>query len=214
MADSPIVISKKPQRNDCITTPFTTHQLKKPKQKKSKLRIPYSSCTPPPPISKLSEFSSTYQNPKYLHIFCFLFERYTYGCEVYQAFNEKIHDPARKVVNSEGQAKCKEVFSVHVKKDTVVKFGDYQCKKEYTPFMGDKAVLTFDMYASESEDPKYITEPGCMHLGKLSITLPEGTTKDEKKICLALKFGATSLQATATAVKTGKSVTSSFDLLS
>ena len=147
-------------------------------------------------------------------MFCFLFERYTYGCEVYQAFNEKIHDPARKVVNSEGQAKCKEVFSVHVKKDTVVKFGDYQCKKEYTPFMGDKAVLTFDMYASESEDPKYITEPGCMHLGKLSITLPEGTTKDEKKICLALKFGATSLQATATAVKTGKSVTSSFDLLS
>lgn len=138
--------------------------------------------------------------------------RYTYGCEVYQAFNDKIHDPNRKVVNSEGQAKCKEVFSVHVKKDTVVKCGEYQVEKEYTPFMGDKSILTFDMYASESDNPKYITETGCFPLGKLSIQLPEGPTKDDKKIKLALKFGTTNLEATATAVKTGKSVTSAFEL--
>ena len=99
-----------------------------------------------------------------------------------------------------------------MKKDTVVKCGEYQIEKEYTPFMGDKAVLTFDMYASESENPKYITESDCFHLGKLSITLPEGQTKDDKKIKLALKFGTTNLEATATAVKTGKSVTSAFDL--
>ena len=80
--------------------------------------------------------------------------------------------------------------------------------------MGDKAILTFDMYASEKENPKYITEPGCVHLGKLSITLPEGKTKDERKVKLKLKFGTTSLEATATAVKTGASVTSEFELLS
>ena len=140
--------------------------------------------------------------------------RYTYGCEVYQAFDEKTHDQARKVLNSEGQAKCKEVFSIHVKKDTVVKYGEYQSEHEYTPFMGDKAILTFDMYASEKETPKYITEPGCVHLGKLSITLPDGKTKDERKVKLKLKFGTTSLEATATAVKTGASVTSEFELLS
>ena len=93
-----------------------------------------------------------------------------------------------------------------------MKCGEYQLEKEYTPFMGDKSILTFDMYASENENPKYITEPGCFHLGKLSIQLPEGKTKDEKKIKLAIKFGTTNLEATATAVKTGKSVTSSFEL--
>lgn len=139
--------------------------------------------------------------------------RYTYGCEVYQAFDEKQHDQNRKVFNSEGQAKCKEVFSVHVKKDTVVKYGEYQSEHEYTPFMGDKSILTFDMYASEKENPKYITEPGCIHLGKLSINLPDGKTKDERKVKLKLKFGTTSLEATATAVKTGASVTSEFQLL-
>ena len=99
-----------------------------------------------------------------------------------------------------------------VKKDTVLKSGEYQYEDEYNPFMVNKSILTFDLYASENENPKYITEPGCFHLGKLSITLPEGQTKDEKKIKLAIKFGTTNLEATATAVKTGKSVTSLFEL--
>ena len=101
-----------------------------------------------------------------------------------------------------------------MKKDTVLKSGEYQYEDEYEPFMVDKSIefLTFDLYASENENPKYITEPGCFHLGKLSITLPEGQTKDEKKIKLAIKFGTTNLEATATAVKTGESVTSSFEL--
>ena len=138
--------------------------------------------------------------------------RYTYGCEVYQAWNDKIHDPARKVTNNEGQSKCKEVFSIHVKKDTVVKCGEYQLEKDYTPFLGNKSILTFDMYASENENPKYITDPGCYHLGRLSIPVPEGKTKDEKKIKLAIKFGTTNLEATATAVKTGISETLQFEL--
>ena len=99
-----------------------------------------------------------------------------------------------------------------MKKDTVLKSGEYQYENEYTPFMVDKSILTFDLYASENETPKYTTEPGCFPLGKLSFTLPEGQTKDEKKIKLAIKFGTTNLEATATAVKTGKSVTSSFEL--
>ena len=110
-----------------------------------------------------------------------------------------------------------------VKKDTVLK-GEYQYEDEYNSFMVDKRILTIGLYASEDENPKYITEPGCFLLGRLSIKLPEGhvasyicnkiclygQTKDEKKIKLAIKFGTTNLEVTATAVKT--SVTASFVL--
>ena len=133
---------------------------------------------------------------------------------MFQTFNEKIHDPKRKVLNNEGEANCKEVFSVHVKKNTVVKCGEYQVEKVYFPFHGDKEHLVFQLYASEIDNPKYINDSGCFHLGQISIVLPEGATKDEKNIKLKLKFGTTNLEATATAVKTGKSVTASFELSS
>ena len=142
------------------------------------------------------------------------FYRYTYGVAKIEKFNEMKHDPKRKVVRKDGSADCEGVFSIHVKKNTVVRCGEYQVKKCYVSQKAGGIVNAFELYASENENPKYVDESGCFHLGQVSIVPPEGKTNEEKTVELRLKFGTTTLEATATAVKTGKSVTSCFELSS
>ena len=129
-------------------------------------------------------------------------------------FNETKHDPKRKVLRKDGSADCRGVFNVHVKKDTVVKCGEYQVEKPYFPKEVEDKNIEFKLYASDHKNPKYVDESGCFHLGKILIVLPEGKTNEDKKVKLKLKFGTTTLEATATAVKSGKSVTASFELSS
>jgi hypothetical protein len=48
--------------------------------------------------------------------------RYTYGVECQEDFNPDIHEPGRCVVIN-GKKKCRNIFSIYIKAESVVKLG-------------------------------------------------------------------------------------------
>ena len=138
--------------------------------------------------------------------------KYSYGIRVFRDFQSGVH-PANKKITVGGKMKCKDVFAVHVKKGQELVVGEAQSKQRYTPLEPDQISLVFDVYTSNDEDPQYVTDVGCLHIGQLEVNVPDLSGGKDRGVFVQMIFGGTEVVVEAREEKTGKLTKANFDFL-
>ena len=72
----------------------------------------------------------------------------------------------------------------------------------FSPANLDHTSVTMAIYATDAKDPKYVTEPGCIKIGTLSINLaplPAGATAadDDREVTVKMDFCGPEIFVTA-----------------
>lgn len=138
--------------------------------------------------------------------------RCSYGIRVYRDFQNDLH-PNNKKVKIGGKLKCKDVFAQHVKKGQELVTNQAQSKQRYIPVEADQESLVFDIYTSVDDDPQYVTDVGCAHVGTLEVEVPDLSGGTERGVWVCMIFGGTELVVEAREEKTDKLTKASFNFL-
>lgn len=81
-------------------------------------------------------------------------------------------------------------------------FGD-KIERTYNTIEPKQRVVYLKIFCTDKFDTKYTTEPGCMLLGTLSVTL-KSPKKESQEIMVIYEFGNTELKVSGKEVLTGK----------
>ncbi|XP_060565808.1 heat shock 70 kDa protein 12A-like [Ruditapes philippinarum] len=138
--------------------------------------------------------------------------KFSYGVRVYRDFQDGVH-PNDKKLTVAGKVKCKDVFASHVKKGQELVVGEAQSNQRYTPLEADQMSLIFDIYTAPDEDPKYVTDTGCINVGQLEVEVPDLSGGKERGVWVQMIFGGTEIVVEAKDEKSGKVTKATFDFL-
>ena len=139
--------------------------------------------------------------------------KYTYGVEMNHTFNEAIHDASRKF-ESEGVSYCKEVFDKHVEVGQTVVYGESQAKRTYQPLTSSQTHVTFNVYASSTASPKYVTDFGCTLLGYVTIEVKDMSVPlGQRTIEVDLTFSGTEIEINVKEQRTGRTTNKTVNFL-
>ncbi|KAH3833374.1 heat shock 70 kDa protein 12A-like [Dreissena polymorpha] len=136
--------------------------------------------------------------------------KYSYGIRVFRDFVEGVHPKEKKEMYG-SRIKCKDVFAKHVTKGQDLVVGEAQSSQKYNKVEAEQLSFIFDIFTSPEEDPKFVTDKGCSHIGQLEVDAP----KDGKGGGVSVKmiFGGTELIVHATEEGTGKEKKATFNFL-
>ncbi|XP_065560751.1 uncharacterized protein LOC136027422 [Artemia franciscana] len=139
--------------------------------------------------------------------------RLTIGVGVLNKYIPGIH-PVEKLIKRDNQSWCSDVFDKFVIADQSVALGD-RVVRSYTPAAANQQVVVLNVYCSDSDEQKYITEPNVRRLATMRMELTQGkhSGKRARELQVALEFGDTEVKASAIEVSTGKSVNVRMDFL-
>ena len=126
----------------------------------------------------------------------------TYGIACSRRFKDG-DDPQKKFFSKKhGADYCRGTFSVFVtmgeKLDPTAPYTE-----TFYPMELDQSNLTIAIYATDVQDPKYITDPGCVMIGSLSFDIdplsPETTVKDDyRSVTVKMDFSGPEIFVSAT----------------
>lgn len=86
------------------------------------------------------------------------------------------------------------IIDLFVKKGNLVHVDLIQSEKKYETDRDDVKVMQFDFFASDQEMmPKYVTDPECQKLGKLTVELSEPIKGKKRAVFVQMIFGGTKL---------------------
>ena len=139
--------------------------------------------------------------------------RYTYGVEVFNKFVPGKHDEAKKEIFRDGRVECCDLFDRHVKKGQSVAVGEPQTSQQYYPNEAHQTNLSFNIYASKQDNSMYVTDPGCVKIGRIEVPMPDTPKGRDRKVEVYMTFSSTELEVTAKNVNTGEVVDVSCDFL-
>jgi len=137
--------------------------------------------------------------------------RCSYGISVYRDFDSFAH-PFEKSILRGGVRKCKDVFAPHVKKGQELVVGQAQTSQRYAKLDEKQITLDFDIYTSSEENPRFVTDPGCEHLGQLEVDVSAESGKEEG-ILVKMIFGGTEIVVEAENENTKKVKKATFNFL-
>lgn len=161
----------------------------------------------------------------------FRVSKYTYGIGSVGKFYFLEHPMGRLLVTEDGEAKCEGVFSKHVTIDQEIQNGVPQSKKKYSVIEKDQTSISFPIYISKKQNPKYVDSVSesdeddyadselinncgekkkCIHLGSLNINIPGYGLNRSAKV--SMTFSGTELTVEA-CTQNGERTEASFDLL-
>lgn len=135
--------------------------------------------------------------------------RYTYGVGSSFPFKKGIDPEEKKITDDDGNEFCTGKFSLHVTIGQAVEQGEAQVTKSYSPVSKDQQVIAFKFYATQAENPNFVTDPGCTQIGDLSIEI-SGSGMD-RSVEVQMIFSGTELYAEA--VEKGKTTNKTKALL-
>ncbi|KAL3857062.1 hypothetical protein ACJMK2_011758 [Sinanodonta woodiana] len=118
--------------------------------------------------------------------------RFTYGIGTHIPFDPEKHPQDKKEEDSSGKMWCKDVFSIHVKRNQIVSLNKEQPGIVYEPLERYQTSIKCDIYQTESQNPLYITEKGCKKIGSL-VEMPDLTEGTERNAQVTMIFGGTEL---------------------
>ncbi|WAQ94408.1 HS12A-like protein [Mya arenaria] len=127
--------------------------------------------------------------------------KFTYGVRTTRLFDEAIHDEKNKKPSEDG-ARCHNLFSKHVEIGQKLKVGEPQIQKRYGTTESDQTSLSFSIFTTYEKDPIYTTDPGCTHVGTL--TVPISGSGLDRWVTVRFIFGGTEIDIEATEESTGK----------
>ena len=139
--------------------------------------------------------------------------KYTYGVETNRTFNEAVDDASRKF-ESEGESYCKGVFSKHVEVGQTVVYGESQAKRTYHPLTSSQTHVTFDVYASSTASPKYVTDFGCTLLGYVRLEVKDMSVPlEQRTLEVDLTFSGTEIEINVKEQRTGRTANKTVNFL-
>ena len=131
--------------------------------------------------------------------------KFTYGIECTVPFDPAIHDPEKKMRDPEDRNffRCHSIFSKHVEAGTIVYLDEEQKEHDYSPMRADQKSISFKLCISEDANPMYTDEPGCKHLGNLTMDI-SNSGKGKPTFAAKLKFGGTEITVSARNTQTNE----------
>ena len=118
----------------------------------------------------------------------------TYGVRSTCDFQPGYHDESHKITIN-GKVKCRNTFSAFIKKGQDIPLG--YCKEmSYRPLRPDQDEAETEVYTTDRENVKYVTEPWVERHADISVEWP-GNGMD-RTIDIAMTFGGTEVNVDAT----------------
>ncbi|XP_054766581.1 heat shock 70 kDa protein 12A-like isoform X1 [Lytechinus pictus] len=140
--------------------------------------------------------------------------RLTYGVGVLNKFQAGKH-PDDKKVTKDNVDWCKDIFDTFVQADESVAVGD-KVTRSYTPAKPSQQAIIINIYCSDRENVRFITDEGVRKCGTLHIDVSDSQysgMKGRRELQLTMQYGDTEIKVSALDVPTGKCVKSSIDFL-
>ncbi|RDI50799.1 Hsp70 family protein [Nocardia mexicana] len=137
---------------------------------------------------------------------------FTYGLRISSTVDpEHRGDLERRFVDGWGEERCDNRFDIYVRRGDVVPAG-YVVTKTFFPAHRTQDALTFAVFASRRENPRYTDELGVFQIGTLEVEIGEVTKlpRNDQRIELAMEFGGTEIRARAKVVRTGELLNTTF----
>lgn len=125
--------------------------------------------------------------------------RYTYGAEITPEWNPDIYDAAHR---SEDGEYCNNVFKPFAYMDKEVEMGK-KIEKTYNTIEPMQNIVYLKIFCSDKYDTKYTTEPECILLGTLAITV-KSPKEEKQEIKVIYEFGNTELKVSGKEAKSGE----------
>ena len=119
--------------------------------------------------------------------------RYTYGTDAYLPFKEGVDPTAMRVVNEKGEVRCKDRLSVHIRIGEAVPCGRSTVRVTYYVVSANQTNMCFKIFASDTKDPYFVTDPGCIKIGELLVDIPGSGLSRSATLCFI--FGDTEMHA-------------------
>ncbi|KAL3879593.1 hypothetical protein ACJMK2_031882 [Sinanodonta woodiana] len=129
--------------------------------------------------------------------------KYTYGVNTAMVFDNTKHDIRKRIEGDTGPL-CKEIFDKHVEIGQSVALNMTTTEKTYFPLYESQSSVTVPVYASAQKSPMYVTDDGCVKLGKLIINIIDKSVPiGERSVLVTMTFGGTEIEVTAKEKRTG-----------
>ncbi|KAL3885508.1 hypothetical protein ACJMK2_025561 [Sinanodonta woodiana] len=138
--------------------------------------------------------------------------KYTYGVYVRGTFIEGEHDLRYKVVDCDGNIKCDNLFTKHVQIGQSLQY-DKSFQNEYHSPDTKASRITVRLVATEKENPKYVTDPGCFKVGEMIVDVDTNVPFKDRKFIISLSFGDTELHVKVLEKSTGRETACSLNSL-
>ncbi|KAL3885511.1 hypothetical protein ACJMK2_025564 [Sinanodonta woodiana] len=138
--------------------------------------------------------------------------KYTYGVAITTRFIEGEHDERYKVVDDDGNVKCNNIFSKHVQIGQSIQWNK-SFQNEYHSPDSKASNVTIRLIATEKENPKYVTDPGCFKVGEMSVDVDTNVPYKDRKFIVIISFGDTEIHVKALEKSTGRETTCSLNCL-
>ncbi|XP_071124508.1 heat shock 70 kDa protein 12A-like [Mytilus edulis] len=135
--------------------------------------------------------------------------RYTYGIAMQRPFISGVDPESKRKFLINGLVD--NVFDKHVEIGQVVNIGEFQKDHDYVPASKDYKGVHFEFYATESKNPKYVTDDGCSCIGVLYFELSDKSNRKDLK--LKLYASGTEIMAVITEKSTDIQTEGYFSLL-
>ncbi|XP_052791959.1 heat shock 70 kDa protein 12A-like [Mya arenaria] len=118
--------------------------------------------------------------------------KYTYGIATMKHFEPGLHSEQKRILIG-GRAYCDDIFEKHVTIGQEIIVGQSMKEITYHPTIAKQTQATLQVFASSKEDPEYVTDEGCQHVGSLLVEMDTGGNRNFK-IKVKLIFGGTEIQ--------------------
>ncbi|XP_060566321.1 heat shock 70 kDa protein 12A-like [Ruditapes philippinarum] len=120
--------------------------------------------------------------------------RFTYGTAI--THKKKSTCTHRKTTTfiAEEEERCMNIFDAHVSAGDIVKVGEWQEEKLYTPIHKTQTSLLFSIYCTKDRSPELVTDSGCVKLGEVRLLMPDTTGGVDREAFASFRFGGTELE--------------------
>jgi hypothetical protein len=123
--------------------------------------------------------------------------RYTYGIEIASknfAFDQRFSG-GEVVPDKDGYVY--KIFHVFVTRDTRLPSNYEVTQKNFAPMTPSQTTSWLRLYRTESYNPKFVSDPGCVLIGTISIPVNMQREFSDRKFDVKLMFGDTEIKVSA-----------------
>ncbi|KAK3577062.1 hypothetical protein CHS0354_003149 [Potamilus streckersoni] len=130
--------------------------------------------------------------------------KYTYGVSSSVPFNNKIHDPTKRVEYEDGPY-CIDIFSKHVEIGQPILLNQTTKEMSYLPLKENQRSIIFSIFACPTTSPIYVTDEGCVKLGYVEVDIHDMSVPTKKRsVLVSMTFGGTEIEVQGREKRTGK----------
>jgi molecular chaperone DnaK (HSP70) len=138
--------------------------------------------------------------------------RCTYGVGTCERFDKSCHPMSRKKKINDVWY-CSGVFSKHVQKGDILEVDQAQADHPYVPIHEDQKSISFKIFTSMEDNPKYTNDESCRYLGCLEIDISKLKRESKKSVRVKFIFGGTELKVVGKIEETNEETEVRFNFL-